>query len=162
MPSTERFNRGGQGLSEIAARVRQHNASAVLIISMWKGNPSTLSFSSSSGDELASINVEMAMLRREVNPAKHRINGISGVFVEKGSSIKTQAVGQMLASLLDLDLSEASSPDVTSQDPGKCMIWLQDTSSGKVIWTHYHTTDGSEIGPRIKVASIRQGVTDET
>ena len=161
LPNTERFNRGGQGLSEIAARVRQTGAHAALIISMWKGNPSILSFTSSAEEELASIKVEMAMLRREVNTTKKRINGVIGIFVESNSSDKTRALGEMLASFLDLELVEVSHLDTTTQKPGWSLIWLQDAPSGKILWTHYYTTDGTEIGPRIRVTSLRRGENDE-
>ena len=161
LPNTERFNRGGQGLSEIASRVRQSGAHAALIISMWKGNPSTLSFTSSTEEELASIKVEMAMLRREVNTAKKRINGIAGVFIESNSSDKTQSLGELLASFLDLELVEVPQLDTSTQKPGQSLIWLQDAPSGKILWTQYHTTDGDEIGPRIRVTSLRRGENDE-
>jgi len=161
LPNTERFNRGGQGLSEIAARVRQTGAHAALIISMWKGNPSILSFTSSSEEELASIKVEMAMLRREVNAAKKKINRVIGVFVESNSSEKTRALGEMLASFLGLELAEVIHLDTTTHEPNQSLIWLQDAPSGKILWTHYHTTDGAEIGPRIRVTSFRSGETDE-
>ncbi|MHA2157627.1 MAG: hypothetical protein ACXABN_05840 [Candidatus Thorarchaeota archaeon] len=160
-PNSERFNRGGLGLSEMAARVGQSGAKAALIISMWKGNPSILSFTSSTEEELASIKIEMAMLRREVNASKKRINGVSGVFVEAQSSDKTHVLGEILSEMLDLDLMEVSHIDTTDLDPGQSMIWLQDTTSGKILWTHYHTTDGVEIGPRIRVTSLRRGGNDE-
>ncbi|MFW9795234.1 MAG: hypothetical protein ACFFEE_13075 [Candidatus Thorarchaeota archaeon] len=162
LPSTDRFNRGGLGLSEIASRVRQTGANAALIISMWKGNPSILSFTSSTEEEFASIKVEMAMLRREVNSAKKRVSSVVGVFVESDSSEKTHALGEMLASLLNLELLEASHIDVASQEPDRSLVWLQDSNSGKILWTHYHTTDGSEIGPRIRVTSFRRGEVDES
>ena len=161
LPNTERFNRGGQGLSEVAARVRQAGANAALIISMWKGNPSILSFTSSSEEELASIKVEMAMLRREVNTVKKRINGVAGVFVESNNSDKTRALGEMLATFLDLKVVEVSQLDTTTQESGQSVIWLQDAPAGKILWTHYHTTDGAEIGPRIRVTSLRRGENDE-
>ncbi len=161
LPNTDRFNRGGQGLSEIAARVRLTGAHAALIISMWKGNPSILSFISSSEEELASIKVEMAMLRREVNAAKKRINRVIGVFVESNSSDKTRALGEMLASFLDLELAEVIQLDTTKHEPNQSLIWLQDAPSGKILWKHYHTTDCTEIGPRIRVTSFRSGENDE-
>lgn len=155
LPTTERFNRGGLGLSEIAARVRHTGANAALIISMWKGNPSNLSFTSASKEELASIRVEMAMLRREVNKTKIKINGVVGILIESNSSDRTRFLGDMLASFLDLDVTEGSQLDITTQEPGQSLIWLQDASSGKILWTHYHTTDGAEIGPRIKVTALK-------
>ena len=161
LPNTNRFNRGGQGLSEIAARVRLSGAHAALIISMWKGNPSILSFTSPTEEELASIKVEMAMLRREVSTSKKRINGVAGVFVESNSSDKTRSLGDLLAFFLDLELVEVPLLDTTTQEPGQSVIWLQDTTSGKILWTHYHSTDGSEIGPRIRVTSLRRGENNE-
>ena len=161
LPSTERFNRGGLSLSELAARVGQSGANAALIISMWKGNPSILNFTSSEEEELASIKVEMAMLRREVNTSKKRINGVAGVFMESQSSDKTRVLGEIFSEMLDLELKEVSHIDSTELDPGQSLIWLQDASSGKILWTHYHTTDGAEIGPRIRVTSLRRGGNDE-
>ena len=161
LPGTERFNRGGMGLSEIAARVRQTGANAALIISMWKGNPSIVSFTSSSEEELASIKIEMAMLRREVNTVKLRTNAVSGVFVESKSSDKTHVLARLLSTLMNLELKDVSHIDLTNLDPGQTLIWLQDDTSGKILWTHYHTTDGIELGPRIRVTSIRRSEEDE-
>ncbi len=149
------------GRSEISARVRQAGANAALIISMWKGNPSILSFVSSTGTELASIKIEMAMLRREVNKTKPRISTVIGVFVESNSSDKTRSLGELLSSFLDLELIDLSQLDKTKQEPGQSIIWLQDVPSGKILWTHYHTKDRVEIGPRIRVASLRRGENDE-
>jgi rRNA maturation protein Rpf1 len=149
------------GLSEIAARVKQTGANAALIISMWKGNPSILNFTSSTEGELASIKVEMAMLRREVSSAKKRISGISGVFVEAESSDNTRVLAEFLSTLLDLKLTETTYRDTTGLDPGQSLIWLQDAPSGKILWTHYHTSDGAEMGPRIRVTSLRRGENDD-
>jgi len=161
LPDTQRFNRGGMGLSEITARVGQTGANAALIISMWKGNPSILSFKSTTGDELASIKIEMAMLRREVSKEKKRTNAVSGVFIESQSSEKTHALGRLLSKFLNVDLREVSQIDPATLDPGQTAIWLQDANSGKILWTHYHTTDGTEMGPRIRVTSLRRGEDDE-
>ncbi|MFW9925221.1 MAG: hypothetical protein ACFFDM_00485 [Candidatus Thorarchaeota archaeon] len=149
------------GRSEISARVRQAGANAALIISMWKGNPSILSFVSSTEKELASIKIEMAMLRREINKTKPRINTVIGVFVEPKSSDKTRSLGELLSSFLDIEFIDFSQLDKTNQEPGQSVIWLQDAPSGKVHWTHYHTKDRVEIGPRIRVTSLRIGENDE-
>jgi hypothetical protein len=149
------------GLSEIAARVRQTGANAALIISMWKGNPSILSFTTSAAEEFASIKIEMAMLRREVSTSKLRTNKVSGVFVESQSSEKTCFLGELLADLLNIELREVPLIDPTILDPGQTLIWLQDEPSGKILWTHYHTTDAIEMGPRIRVVSIRRSDHDE-
>ncbi|MHA1950554.1 MAG: hypothetical protein ACW99G_18970 [Candidatus Thorarchaeota archaeon] len=149
------------GLTEIAARVRLTGANAALIISMWKGNPSILSFTSSDEEELASIKIEMAMLRREVNGDKKRVNQVSGVFIESPSSDMTRALGEVLSSFLNTELIEVSHIDASTLDPGQTLIWLQDSPSGKTLWTHYHTTNSVEIGPRIRVTSLKRGGDNE-
>jgi len=157
LPGSERFNRGSMGLPELAARIGQSGAKAALVISMWKGNPSILSFTSSSGDELATIKVESAKLRREVNPTKkNRINGTAGVFIESGSSNRTVELGEVLSSFLDVALFEVASPKDVQVEENWSIIWLEDLPSGKILWTHYHSTDRHEIGPKIRVTSIRR------
>ena len=110
------------GLSEIAARVRLTGANAALIISMWKGNPSILSFTSSNEEELASIKIEMAMLRREVSGSKKRVNQVSGVFIESQSSDMTRALGEILSSFLNIKLIEVAHIDSSTLDPGQTLI----------------------------------------
>lgn len=157
LPRTERFNRGGMGLTELAARVGQSGAKAALVISMWKGNPGILSFTSSSGEELVAIKIESAKLRREVNPTKkNRIIGTSGVFIESGSSSKTRELGEVLASFLNVEIFEMTNPEDAQVEDNWSLIWLEDLPSGKILWTHYHSTDTIEIGPRISVTSIRR------
>ena len=157
LPGTERFNRGGMGLTELAARVGQSGAKAALVISMWKGNPGFLSFTSSSGEELVTIKVESAKLRREVNPTrKNRIAGTAGVFIESGSSNKTRELGEVLASFLGVEIFEMENPEDAQVEENWSLIWLEDLPSGKILWTHYHSTDRIEIGPRIRVTSIRR------
>lgn len=157
LPGTERFNRGGMGLTELAARVGQSGAKAALVISMWKGNPGILSFTSSSGKELVKIKIESAKLRREVNPTKkNRIIGTSGVFIESGSSNKTRELGEVLASFLNVEIFELTNPEDAQVEDNWSLIWLEDLPSGKILWTHYLNTDAIEIGPRIRVTSIRR------
>ena len=157
LPGTERFNRGGMGLTELAARVEHSGANAALVISMWKGNPSLLIFTTSAGEEVMTIKMESAKLRREVNPSnKTRIVETTGVFIKTGSSEKTRNLGEVLASFLNLKILEmADSYDVTVEK-NQSFIWLEDLPSGKILWTHYHSTKGTEIGPRIRVTSIRK------
>jgi rRNA maturation protein Rpf1 len=157
LPSTERFNRGGMGLAELAARVRQSGAKAALVISMWKGNPGILGFMTSTGEELVTIKLESAKLRREVNPTKKtRVVGTAGVFIKSGSSDKARGLGEVLASCLDIELLEIDDPGNAQVEENLSLIWLEDQPSGKILWTHYYSTDRIEIGPRIKVASIRR------
>ncbi len=157
LPGTERFNRGGMGLTEIAARVRQSGAKAALVISMWKGNPSILVFTSSTGEELVSMKIESAKLRREVNPTKKiRLTGTAGIFMKSGSSHRTRELGEILASYLNIVVFEVENIKDAQVEENWSLIWLEDHPSGKILWTHYHSTDRIEIGPRIRVTSIRR------
>jgi len=145
------------GLTELAARVRQSGAKAALVISTWKGNPSILGFTSATGEELATIKIESAMLRREVNPTrKTRVIGTAGIFIKSGSSRRTRELGEILASYLDILLFEIEHPKNVQVEENWSFIWLEDHPSGKILWTHYHSMDRIEIGPRIRVTSIRR------
>ena len=157
LPGTERFNRGGMGLTELAARVGQSGANAALVISMWKGNPSLLIFTTSTGNEVVTIRMESAKLRREVNTTKiTRFVGIAGVFIKSGSSEKTRELGEVLSTFLNIEMLEIANPDDAKVEKNWSLIWLEDMPSEKILWTHYLSRDGIEIGPRIRVTSIRR------
>ncbi|MGY5855420.1 MAG: hypothetical protein RTS72_02385 [Candidatus Thorarchaeota archaeon] len=145
------------GLTELASRVEQSGANAALVISMWKGNPSLLIFTTSSGDEVVTIKMESAKLRREVNPTKDsRFTGPAGVFIKSGSSDITRDLGEILSSFLNVELLEIADPVDVQFEENWSLIWLEDMPSGKILWTHYHSRKGIEIGPRIRVISIRR------
>ena len=154
-PGSERFNRGSIGLTELAARVGQSGANAALVISMWKGNPSLLIFMNAAGEEIGSIKIESAKLRREVTPDRNnRIGRTAGVCVKTGSNVKTKELGNLLASFLNLELIETVFPDDINHEDNISLIWLEDMPSGKILWTHYLSGKGVEIGPRIRVKSV--------
>lgn len=157
LPGTERFNRGGMGLTELASRVGQSGANAALVISMWKGNPSLLIFTTSTGNEVVTIKMESAKLKREVNPTMNtRFIGTAGVFIKSGSSDKTRDLGEVLASFLNVKMLEIADPGDVQVKENWSLIWLEDMPAGKILWTHYHSKTGIEIGPRIRVTSIRR------
>jgi rRNA maturation protein Rpf1 len=145
------------GRTELAARVGQSGANAALVVSMWKGNPSLLIFTDSTGEETVSIKMESAKLRREVYSTKNnRISGTAGVFVKSGSSDNVKELGDVLTNFLNLELFEVSDPETIDVDDNGSLIWLEDLPSGKILWTHYISGKGVEIGPRIRVTSIRR------
>lgn len=157
LPGTERFNRGGMGLTELASRVGQSGANAALVISMWKGNPSLLIFTTSTGNEVVTIKMESAKLKREVNPIMNtRFIGTAGVFIKSGSSDKTRDLGEVLASFLNVKMLKIADPGDVQVKENWSLIWLEDMPAGKILWTHYHSKTGIEIGPRIRVTSIRR------
>ncbi len=157
LPGAERFNRGSMSIEELISRIAQSGAQAAFVISIWKGNPGELTIFSPNGEELFKIKIESALLRRETNPAmKRKIEGIESICVKTGSSKKTEALARDLGQLLDISVQECQNPPVILSNTNYAIIWFEDASEGKILWTHYTTHNGLELGPRIKVSSVRR------
>jgi rRNA maturation protein Rpf1 len=140
--------------TEIVARLINQDANSVIIVTMYKGNPNNLEVVSSEGKTSATIFMESAMLRREVLKSRApRINNISAVSVKKGSSKPTIELAQFIGSLVNIDIIETLDVKQTGAK-SSVIFWFQDLGKGKVLWTHYHAFDGTEIGPRIRVSSL--------
>jgi len=157
LPGTERFNRGGMGLTELTSRIRQSGAQAALIISIWKGNPGELTVLSPQGAETIKLRLESALLRREINPSnKRNLGAYEGVGVKIGSSERVWNLARDFATLLSLKIEEYSDPSESRTDKKRVLIWFEDAPSDKIHWTWYNTNDLTEIGPRIRVSSVRR------
>ncbi len=157
LPGVERFNRGGMGLPELVARINQNGAKAAIVISLWRGNPGEMTILSSKGEEIINIRLESALLRREVNPTgPTRISRVDSVVIKTGSSPSVIALAEDISSLLNVELSEHVDPHDALTDETQSFIWLEDGNSGKIFWTHYNTINGIEVGPRIRVSSVRR------
>jgi len=151
------------GVAELISRIRQSGAQAALVISIWRGNPGEMTIISSTGQEISKIRIEMALLRREIDPAnKGRVGTIEGVGVKIGSSNTVWEVAKSFAELLSLNIEELSEPAELQTDKNRVLLWFEDAPSGKILWTHYNTKDLSEIGPRIRVSSFRRLVNDDS
>ncbi|MGY5860549.1 MAG: hypothetical protein RTU63_14355 [Candidatus Thorarchaeota archaeon] len=162
LPGTERFNRGGMGITELASRIRQSGAQAALIISIWKGNPGELTLLSPEGKEILKLRLESALLRREIDPSnKGRVGTIEGVGVKIGSSTNVWDIARPFAELLSLNIEELSDPAEKRTEKNKALLWFEDAPSEKILWTFYNTKDLSELGPRIRVGSIRRSNEDD-
>jgi hypothetical protein len=150
------------GLGELASRISSSGAEGAVVISTWKGNPGDLSFLSPDGREVLVLRVESAMLRREVSgSAGVRVSSIGAVLVTPDSSPDVVALGGHLARLLRTNLGKAEEPPA-GREPGEVALWLESLPSGKALWTHYHSLDGTEIGPRIRIKSIRSEASHES
>ena len=159
IPGSERFNRGGMGITELASRIRQSGAQAALIISIWKGNPGELTILSQEGVEILKLRLESALLRREIDPSnKGKVGEIRCVGVRIGSSNRVWDFARAFAELLSLNIEEYSSPTDSHTEKNRSLLWVEDAPSEKILWTHYNTKDLSEIGPRIRVSSIRRSI----
>lgn len=157
LPGVERFNRGGMGLPELIARINQNGAKAAIVISLWRGNPGEMTILSSKGEETINIRLESTLLRREINPSgPPRIGRVDSVLVKTGSSRSVKALAEDIASLLDIELSEHVNPHEALIDETQSFIWFEDGSSGKILWTHYNTLNGIEVGPRIRVSAVKR------
>ncbi len=157
LPGTERFNRGGMGLSELTSRIRQSGAQAALIISIWRGNPGEMTILSAEGDEIIKLRLESALLRREIDSSnKGRVGSIEGIGVKIGSSERVWNLARDFATLLSLNIKEYSDPAESRTNKNRTFLWFEDAPAEKILWTHYNTNDLTEIGPRIRVSSVRR------
>jgi hypothetical protein len=68
-----------------------------------------------------------------------------------------------MSSLLEvpLKLSENVVP-VGEKGMNRAIMRFSDLPQGRLIWTHHHAYDGTEIGPRIRVLSVRRLGSDES
>ncbi|MGD2073164.1 MAG: hypothetical protein PVG65_06720 [Candidatus Thorarchaeota archaeon] len=140
--------------AEIIARIVNEEANFLMIVTMYKGNPSNLELISPEGETWATINMESAILRREVLKIQSpRINSIYSVEVKEDSTRQTTELAHLIGSLLDTDVIESTSVKQASIK-SSAIIWFQDLNQGKTLWTYYHAFDGIEIGPRICVKSL--------
>ena len=163
LPGSERFNRGGMGLTELTSRILQSGAQAALVISIWRGNPGEMTILSPQGDELFNLRLESALLSREIDPSyKGRVGTIEGVGVKIGSGSHVWDLARGLAEIMSLNVEELSDPAEKRTDKNRTLLWFEDVPSEKILWTHYNTKDLSEIGPRIRVSSVRRLSEDES
>jgi rRNA maturation protein Rpf1 len=151
------------GLTELASRIKQSGARAALIISIWRGNPGELTILSSEGKEILKLRLESALLRREIDASnKGRVGTIEGVGVKIGSSTRVWDLARFFAELLSLNIDELSNPAERRTEKNRALLWFEDASSEKILWTFYNTKDLSEFGPRIRVSSIRRSNEDDS
>jgi len=164
LPGSERFNRGGMSLNELSARIRQSDARAALIVGASRGNPQQIQFVVPTGHPLLSILIESVVLRREVLPSGGpRINGIYGITVNSSPTDKASDVAEMVAEVLEMPLHESEKVDLAGEAGlNRVIVRFQDVAGDKLIWTHYHAYDGTEIGPRMRIFSVRRSPNDES
>jgi rRNA maturation protein Rpf1 len=145
------------GIAELTSRIRQSGAQVALIISIWRGNPGELTVLSPEGEELLIMRLESALLRREIDSSnKGRVGTIEGVGVKIGSSNHVWDLARSLAEIMSLNIEEMSDPAERQTEKNRSLLWFEDAPSGKILWTHYNTKDLAEIGPRIRVNSVRR------
>jgi rRNA maturation protein Rpf1 len=157
LPEIDRFNRGGMGISELVARIFQTGAHAALVISIWRGNPGEMTFVSPNGDEILRLKVESALLRREINPkGQPKIHAASRIVIKLGSGEKVRALAEDLAKILNLEVSEQLAPAEVLTNDGQIFIWFEEVGGGKILWTHYAAPACTEVGPRIRISSVRR------
>ncbi len=146
-------------IEELRSRVNQSGARSALVVSIWKGNPRTIRFISPTADDELELKIESAVLRREVSDNKGpRIHSTFGVTVEENCSSNAHELASILASTLSVDMINEPHPIALGKaGSGMVEIRVTDLRGGKLLWTFYHTHDGSEIGPRIRIVELRRG-----
>jgi rRNA maturation protein Rpf1 len=147
-------------LEELRSRVEQSGAKMALIVSIRKGNPRTIKFLSAKDDDELELRVESAALRREVSNNKGpRIHSIYGVTVEENCSSSARELASILSSMLSVDVKDAPQPITLGVDgSGMAEIRVTDIHGGKLLWTFYHTRNGNELGPRIRISELRRSL----
>jgi rRNA maturation protein Rpf1 len=161
LPDADRFNRGSLSRPELIARISLTSAAGVIIVSLHKGNPGVIEFLDRTGTTVLEALLESAMLRREVQPVRAvRVSKIRGIYVAQGGTKQVTQLAEVLSHLTAAPII----PDVQYRDPSdnakECDVWLEEQPNGKILWTWYQSKDGTEIGPRIRVASVRSGTGD--
>ncbi|UCH04652.1 MAG: hypothetical protein JSW05_00375 [Candidatus Thorarchaeota archaeon] len=158
LPGTERFNRGSMNSNELIARIQQSDAKMALVVTLWKGNPGTIQFISSTGSELLTVKLESAALRREVSSLKGlRIHSVYAVTVPKSISRQGRNLADFIAALFNFEATESDTPVMAESDGSNNVeIRIEDLGGGKILWTHLHAVNGEEMGPRIRVLGVRR------
>ena len=142
LPDSERFNRGGMSLRELTSKINSSGASACIVISLYKGNPGSIQFISSSGDVLLTLKIESATLRREINTHPPlRATSIRALSIEPDSNDSVKIFAGVLSSLLGLEVRRTSAPLL--QTP-----WPREYGSDRTLraGTHVLSTSGVPAG----------------
>ena len=161
LPGSERFNRGSMSKAELVARISEVGASGVIVVSLHQGNPGSVQFYDSTGSIILDTVVESAMLRREVQPSRAiRVTSIRGIYSSREGGKPVELLAGALSQLTGIAVSDDTTQREPSDNALECDITLEGKTSGKILWTWYRTKDGSEIGPRIRIKSVRSGTVD--
>ncbi|MDF1539614.1 MAG: hypothetical protein P1Q69_12010 [Candidatus Thorarchaeota archaeon] len=143
--------------SELLSRVNQSQAKAAFVITTFKGNPGDLQIITPDGSIPYEVRMESAALCREVSPdTKYRINNLVTIAVLADAEEITIKFSQYWASLLGLEISTVESVnELITGSSGHAFALLRN-AGGKVHWSFHHAKEGVEIGPRIRILSIRR------
>jgi rRNA maturation protein Rpf1 len=151
-------------LDELIARTRESGARAVLMVSISRGNPHELRIVSAAGGEMLSALIESMQLRREVQPSKAiRITGLLEITISESASDQAREIAETMSSLLDVPLKATGSIiPLGEQGIHRAIMRLTDLPQGRLIWTYHHADDGIEIGPRVRIFSVRRNIPNES
>lgn len=163
LPNSERFNRGGMSHAELVARTKQSGARALIIVTSSRGNPRELEILSPAGDTILSALIESMQLRREVLASQGpRINGLREIVVSSSPGRQTQQIADLMSSLLETPLSRSGKVvQVGGEGANRAIMRFEDLPQDRLIWTCYHASDGVEIGPRVRIFSVRRHLSNE-
>jgi rRNA maturation protein Rpf1 len=147
-------------IDELRSRVQQSGAKLALIVTIWKGNPRTIRFLYPHDDDALEVRVESAALRREVSGNRGpRIQSTYGVTVEENCTQNALEFASVIASMLGTDVKNEPQPVILGDAAsGIVEIRVTDLRGGKLLWTFYHTQNGLEVGPRIRISKFWRGL----
>jgi rRNA maturation protein Rpf1 len=156
IPGSDRFNRGSMSILELVSRIRQQEARGAFVISSFRGNPRILQIVLPSGDISYELIIESGLLRREVDPKKRlHVKRLVAVGTLGSRDESVQRFSKMFADLLDIEFRTLSSQDevVCGSSLEAIMVFWSDGE--KVMWSTFHTKDGQEIGPRVRLTGLQ-------
>ena len=141
-------------MSELLSRAKGLGCNQVVIVSIYRGNPGRIRFLTPDGKEQLILFLQSAALRREIySGPKTRMHGLQGIYVKAGSSSKTKRVAEFIGNMTATEMRDAEEIGPTDDGTNKVMFWFQDMN-GDVLWTGFQTSDGAEIGPRVKISRV--------
>ncbi|MFW9908710.1 MAG: hypothetical protein ACFFEF_09060 [Candidatus Thorarchaeota archaeon] len=144
-------------ISELVSRIGQANANAAFIITSFKGNPGVLQIVMPDGRTTYDIRIESGIPMKEVNPnRKNRVSNLSFIAASEDSDENTIDFARHLASLLETGfilIKEVS--ELSTESTGEAFMFLRNLNN-RILWTCHNAADGEEIGPRIRISSIRR------
>jgi rRNA maturation protein Rpf1 len=148
-------------LNDLIGRINQSSAKVVFIVSTHKGNPGTLQILDPHGTSLFDIRIKSALLRRETpQNGRNRINKLSLVAAEEGTDANVKEFAQFIADLVGAKFKTFSKELEAPQGRENESVMIFEQEKHTVNWTSHTADTLEELGPRIKISSIRRTSAD--
>ncbi|MEM2142330.1 MAG: hypothetical protein QXQ81_03655 [Candidatus Thorarchaeota archaeon] len=154
-----RLNRGTASINELLARLGTSGRQFLLIVHMRHGNPSEIQIVQAGVSSATSVQLEGVVLRRELSRGSlrgYRARRVVEISLPHDSPRCTRDLADMLSRITGLAPVDAPSPrSPTDVSPRDIIVRLDPLPGMRTLWSHYNAATLDEIGPRIRVVSLR-------